>query len=155
MIRTISNVFAPPDALLLCATVMPNHLQLLFELGTRLPLNRLLAKFKTLTRKTCANELAWQRNFYEHRLRPDDSVGEIAHYIFLNPYPKRLIQRTQTWPYWLQYPAADFDFLQLLEAGRFPPAPWLADDSRPVFLRQRPANAVRASSAPINPKPPP
>jgi REP element-mobilizing transposase RayT len=148
LVQTIAAVYNPPDATLLCATIMPDHLHLLFELGSRLPLDRLLAKFKTVARRQCANDVSWQRNFYEHRLRPDESAEDVARYVFLNPYRKQLVRRTQAWPYWQLGSNADFDFLHLLEAGQYPPEAWLAVDFRPPFLHPQPPRSVRANSAP-------
>ena len=150
LIHALSVVFAPNDARLLCATIMPNHLHLLFTLGSRLPLNRLISKFKAISRKTLPQGHAWQRNYFEHRLRPDEPANDYALYIFLNPYRKNLLGNEMVWPHWVRGLDVRFDFLQCLVDGKYPPASWLAADydPRPVAIQ----NPVRASSAPTKTK---
>lgn len=80
--------------------IMPDHVHWLFELGSRLPLGRLVARFKTQTRVALASVGAeWQRDYYEHRLRPDESADAYAAYIFKNPYRARLIPPDVSWPH--------------------------------------------------------
>jgi len=127
----ISTVFAPPDASLLCATLMPDHIHLLLTLGPRLSIERLIAKFKTKSRQNLPSDIAWQRNFFEHRLRPDESAGTYARYIFLNPYRKGLLQPNDRWPLWILGSGVDFDFLQQLDDGGCPPPAWLEESDAP------------------------
>ncbi len=131
--KMIQAVFAPPDAFPLCATIMPDHVHVLIELGTRLSIGRLVAKFKMHTRRCLPADTAWQRNFHEHRLRPDEPANDVARYIFLNPYRKRLIPPDKSWPLWLLGPRADVDFLHQLNSMGCPPRQWL-DEPVPSFL---------------------
>ena len=126
--KIMTTVFSGEDATLVCSTIMPDHLHAIFTLGNRLTLDQLMAKFKTLARKAMPKGLAWQRNFFEHRLRPQEPANGYALYIFLNPYRARRIERLAVWPYWTKGPNADFDFLHQLEAGQFPPKEWLEAD---------------------------
>jgi len=123
----LSTVFAPPDASLLCATLMPDHIHLLLTLGPRLSIERLVAKFKTKSRQKLPPGIVWQRNFFEHRLRPDESAGKYARYIFLNPYRKALLKRNNCWPLGILGPGIDFDFLHQLDATGCPPQQWLGE----------------------------
>ena len=41
----------------------------------------------------------WQRDFFEHRLRSDESWREKADYILANPVRKGLITEVSQWPY--------------------------------------------------------
>ena len=125
LLEAIAGVCTPPDASLLCATLMPDHLHLLLALGPRLSLARLVAKFKTRSRRILPASVFWQRNFFEHRLRPDESANDYARYIFLNPYRKGLVDRNARWPLWRRGPGADFDFLHQLDADGCPPPAWL------------------------------
>ncbi len=66
---------------------MPDHLHLLVRLTGNLGIARCIARLKSKTRPHLSvHDLAWQPNFYEHRLRPDDAIEEVVRYIFLNPY---------------------------------------------------------------------
>lgn len=105
---------------------MPDHIHVLFVLGERLPLHRWVAKFKFQSRPRLPERVSWQRNFYEHRLRPDECAHDYARYIFLNPYRKGCLIRQARWPFWALGPQVDFDFLHALDEEQYPPATWLA-----------------------------
>jgi REP element-mobilizing transposase RayT len=118
---------AAGDVMLDCSTIMPDHLHARLVLGPRLQLGRVVAKLKFLTRAALlANGVAWQRDFFEHHLRPDEQPSPFARYIFLNPYRVGLLERRATWPHTYLNPNYDFDFLGMLEDDLFPPAEWLA-----------------------------
>jgi REP element-mobilizing transposase RayT len=70
-----------------CLTVMPDHAHLFFTLGERLTLSQAIARLKTKT-QTLVRQFGtdWQNNFYDHKVRPDDSIESIMRYIYLNPY---------------------------------------------------------------------
>ena len=111
---------------ILAATLMPDHLHILFTLGQPLSIGRVIAKFKMLSK---AAGIEWQNDFYEHRLRPDDAASAFARYIFMNPYRAGLVSRNEVWPHWIMSgDDAIFDFIPLLEEGRYPPTEWLDQD---------------------------
>ena len=81
--------------------IMPNHLHGIVWLRDEShlglngikpkPLGRLLGAFKTVSTKN-VNEIRqmtglpfWQRNFYEHIIRDEDSLNRIREYILTNP----------------------------------------------------------------------
>jgi hypothetical protein len=43
--------------------------------------------------------IEWQRDFFEHRLRSDESWREKANYILANPVRKGLVAEISQWPY--------------------------------------------------------
>ena len=133
LVECLVGLCTPADGTLLCATLMPDHLHVLLALGSRLPLNRLVARFKTQTRRMLPAGASWQRNFFEHRLRPDESANEYAQYIFLNPYRRKRLALQEHWPFWILGTGADFDFLHQLDAGGCPPLMWL-DAPPPAFV---------------------
>jgi REP element-mobilizing transposase RayT len=136
LLETIGRMERCGDLRLLCATIMPDHLHVLLELGQRLSLDRVLAKFKALTRPSLsAAGATWQANFHEHRLRADEVHEGYARYIFLNPYRMPHVPRLSIWPWWRTGKGVDFDFLTLLEEGGFPPEAWLAADLESLGLR--------------------
>ena len=117
------------DATFLASTIMPNHLHLLALLTGRLTLSRVVGKLKALTEPVLRVEgPRWQENFFEHRLQPEDRASDYARYIFLNPYRAGLIRRNDEWPWWRRSPEHGFDFLSMLDDGRFPPVEWLQMD---------------------------
>ena len=76
----------------------------------------------------------WQRNFFEHRLRPGEPANNYARYIFMNPYRAGLIGPRAVWPHWRFESTAQFDFLQMLDKGRFPPPVWFTIESDEQLL---------------------
>jgi len=50
--------------------------------------------------------VAWQRDFFEHRLRREESLREKADYVLNNPVRAGLVSRWQDWPH-LWMPADD------------------------------------------------
>jgi len=114
------------DIDLLCGTIMPDHVHLLAALTEKLSIGQVVGKFKSLTRSFLSQHgMCWQRNYFEHRLRPDDRVSHYARYIFLNPYRAGLVSRKTEWPYWIHYANIAFDFMVFLEDRRYPPEEWL------------------------------
>ena len=41
----------------------------------------------------------WQGDFFEHRLRHDESRRQKAEYILANPVRRQLVLRPEYWPY--------------------------------------------------------
>jgi REP element-mobilizing transposase RayT len=85
--RAVEQAGAQGDVVTLAFTVMPDHVHWLLSLGARLTLGRVIARWKSQTRAALEIfDLHWQRDFFEHRLKPDESVEPYALYVFLNPY---------------------------------------------------------------------
>ena len=83
-----------------CLTVMPDHVHLFFTLGERLTLSQAVARLKTKTHAFVRPlSTDWQDNFYDHKIRPSDSIESVMRYIYLNPYQAGLIQQIDKWPH--------------------------------------------------------
>lgn len=81
------------------AVVMPDHVHLLVVLGRTLNLAEVLRIFKgPLTPALRSAGLAWQVGYYDRKLRANEDRMPVFHYIYLNPYRERLIERHQKWP---------------------------------------------------------
>lgn len=106
---------------------MPDHIHWLFEMGERLALRQVVAKLKFLSRhRMSASKATWQRDYYAHRVRANESVEDYALYIFLNPYRAGLLQPGGAiWPYWWTARTEDLEFLKMLNAQGSPPREWL------------------------------
>ena len=61
------------------AVVMPDHVHLLASFSQARPLQTVVSNWKEWTAKSL--RLEWQRDFFEHRLRRDESSREKADYI--------------------------------------------------------------------------
>ena len=83
--------------------VMPDHLHFL-ALGMA-PTSNLLAFAKSFKQKTAYSYQKehglrlWQKNFYDHVLRPDESSGRVAAYIWMNPVRKGLCKTFEEYPF--------------------------------------------------------
>jgi putative transposase len=78
--------------------LMPDHLHSLisFPLSDK-PIGLIVSKWKEWTAKTIG--INWQRDFFEHRLRREESRREKADYILQNPVRKKLVTRAEDWPF--------------------------------------------------------
>lgn len=67
---------------------MPDHVHLLVEAGDRSDLPRFVKDFKQRTgyayRRVCSGPL-WQKSYYDHVLRSEEDVRDVARYIVGNP----------------------------------------------------------------------
>ena len=78
--------------------LMPDHVHALISFpSSGKPLKTIVSKWKEWTAKEIG--IVWQRDFFEHRLRHDESRREKADYILQNPVRKKLVVRPEDWPY--------------------------------------------------------
>lgn len=82
---------------------MPNHFHALLSFTDeyKKSLQVWMSSFKRFTFKTLKDKFnvskLWQRNFYEHIVRTDESFSNIAEYILNNPVRKGMVES------WEQY----------------------------------------------------
>ncbi len=123
------------DIVPICATIMPDHMHAVFVLTGRLPVGRVMGKFKSLSRVAlAAHQAEWQRGFFEHRLRPGERTDPYARYLFLNPYRAGLLPRMAVWPHWMTG-SVPIEFQNMLDEGRYPPEEWLEMEPEALGLR--------------------
>jgi REP-associated tyrosine transposase len=77
--------------------LMPDHLHGLIGVDGRSSLSQLVRDYKRITAKIAG--VKWQRNFFDHRLRHDESLAEKFAYICQNPMRAGLISDADDWPY--------------------------------------------------------
>lgn len=93
------------DARTLAWVAMPDHLHWLVQLGGELSLDTLMLRFKSSTSRRI-NRLQgrqgslWQRGYYDHLVRDDENLHEVAHYIVANPLRAGLVKRLGDYPLW-------------------------------------------------------
>ena len=109
------------DFELLCGSLMPDHFHALIRLGNRISLSQSIAKFKAKTRKLAT----WQNNFYEHRIRSDESEESYAFYVFMNPYVESLCELSKRWPWWKRWRRVPYEFEESLSSGEPIPVEWV------------------------------
>lgn len=130
IIEVLRRQHREKDFVLDCATIMPDHVHVLFHLGRLLTLSQTQAKFKSLSKEVLQTHgLSWQDNYYDHRLRYEASMEGFARYIFLNPYRKSLIPLEQKWEWWILNRNYRPEFMEALGEDPRPPKEWLAQAS--------------------------
>ena len=77
--------------------LMPDHFHALIGIDGRDSLSQVIRDYKRITAKLSGVE--WQRNFFDHRLRHDESLTEKFAYICQNPVRAGLVQNEADWPY--------------------------------------------------------
>ena len=113
------------DIELIAASVMPDHVHLLFALGSRLGVGQVIGKIKALARLRAKADWHWQDESFERQVRLGDSLEDYAFYIFMNPYRGGLCQLDERWPWWACPQSIDFQFLSHLEGGLPVPEEWI------------------------------
>jgi putative transposase len=78
--------------------LMPDHLHALLSFPpSEKSVQSVISKWKEWTAKKIG--IGWQRDFFEHRLRHDESRREKANYILQNPVRKKLVRKPEDWRY--------------------------------------------------------
>jgi REP element-mobilizing transposase RayT len=85
--------------------VMPDHVHGLIRFPSpEHPMMGEIAAFKKFTARTLG--IRWQRGFFDHRLRHDESEREKADYILRNPERAGLVAQWEQWPHCFMAPDA-------------------------------------------------
>ena len=106
--------------------IMPDHLHTVIELqrSATLPLVIRLIKGR-LSPLIRSLGLRWQKgSYFDHRLRPSDSMAAVLRYMQMNPYRKELAALTEVWPCWYCSPQARF---WMNDTTDLPAPEWLAN----------------------------
>jgi putative transposase len=78
--------------------LMPDHLHALISFPpSDKPLAVIISQWKEWTAKQIG--IGWQRDFFEHRLRQEESRRQKVDYILENPVRKQLVGRPEDWPF--------------------------------------------------------
>ncbi len=85
--------------------IMPDHLHLLISLteGYKRSLSDWVSAFKRYASRVAASQFKikplWQKNFYDHIVRKEESLISIAEYIINNPVRKGMVKEWKSYPY--------------------------------------------------------
>jgi hypothetical protein len=104
---------------------MPDHAHVLFELGPKLSVGECVATWKASIRMKMRYTESFQRDFWEHRLRPNGDSEEYGLYTFLNAYRSGLIGPEKQWPGWYSPNPSLFGFCDALGEEGIPPREWI------------------------------
>jgi hypothetical protein len=76
---------------------MPDHVHLLASFPTQKEMTVVIKEWKAYTAK--ATGVRWQRGFFDHRLRREESLRDKSDYILQNPVRKGLVAQAEDWPH--------------------------------------------------------
>ena len=78
--------------------LMTDHIHALISFPhAKQTLQNVVSKWKEWVAKEIG--IVWQRDFFEHRLRHDESHRQKADYILQNPVRKGLVSKVEDWPF--------------------------------------------------------
>jgi putative transposase len=77
--------------------LMPDHLHALVSFASDRVMKKIISNWKEIIAKKAA--VSWQRDFFDHRLRAEESYDEKAHYIRMNPVRAGLAAKSEDWSF--------------------------------------------------------
>jgi putative transposase len=77
--------------------LMPDHVHLLAAFPADKEMAVVVKEWKSYTAKAAG--VRWQRGFFDHRLRREESLRDKADYILHNPVRKGLVAQPEDWPH--------------------------------------------------------
>ena len=85
--------------------VMPDHIHWLFQLGENQSLSKVVNLFKGRTARLLNKHMTkkgkfWQSAYYDHAVRKDEDIKQIARYIVANPLRAKLVEKIEDYPHW-------------------------------------------------------
>ena len=101
--RKIINTIKHSDTLgyttTLAFVIMPDHIHWLIQLSDKVTLQQVIRSMKSQTAKMVGKPI-WQAGYYDHAIRKDEDVANIARYIIANPIRAGLVKKVGDYPHW-------------------------------------------------------
>ena len=84
--------------------IMPDHVHFVAVLGDQVSLSKVMRTFGSYTARRLNEMLGrcgkvWQKGFYDHCLRSDESYTKHLRYIVENPVRKGFVANVEDWPF--------------------------------------------------------
>jgi REP element-mobilizing transposase RayT len=83
----------------LCFVVMPDHLHWMMQLGEMKNLGETVQALKSLTSRKIGRPV-FQKGYYDHAVRKEEDVKNLARYIVANPLRAGLVGNINDYPHW-------------------------------------------------------
>ena len=83
----------------LAFVVMPDHVHWLFASGSKHQLPNVVKTIKSKVSIKIGKPV-WQSGYYDHAIRQDEDIVNIARYIIANPIRAGLVKRVGDYPHW-------------------------------------------------------
>ncbi|PKI14769.1 REP-associated tyrosine transposase [Colwellia sp. 12G3] len=85
--------------------IMPDHLHWLFQLTSENSLSKVIQTLKGRSARVINQHdegmgFSWQRGFYDHAIRTEESLLAVSRYIVANPLRARLVANVGDYPFW-------------------------------------------------------
>ena len=80
--------------------LMPDHVHMIVGFSGQYRIEAVVEAWKRYA--ATKYKIVWQRGFFEHRLRGNESVEEKANYVRRNPVRAGLVQHAEKWPFLLE-----------------------------------------------------
>lgn len=85
--------------------LMPEHLHWLLQLGEEKILSEVIKMFKGRSARALNRSLQrqgpiWQKSYYDHAIRKEEDIQEIARYIVVNPLRRGLVTDIGQYSFW-------------------------------------------------------
>jgi putative transposase len=93
------------EIILFCFCIMPDHVHMLLSLSYRYSKGVIdwVSAFKRYSARVIKKSYGitplWQKNFYDHVIRKDESLIKVAEYIVNNPVRKEMVREWKEYPY--------------------------------------------------------
>ncbi len=93
------------EIILFCFCIMPDHVHMLLSSAQayRRSLINWVSTFKRysarIVKRSHGIDSLWQKNFYDHVVRKDESLTKVAEYIVNNPVRKGMVEEWKKYPY--------------------------------------------------------
>lgn len=103
--RCLNSTNLLGDAETLAWVLMPDHLHWLVQLGESLSLDKLVRRVKSESARR-VNQIhgrtgsLWQSGYYDHLVRDEENLRNVARYIVANPLRTGLVARVGDYPWW-------------------------------------------------------
>jgi len=81
--------------------LMPDHLHLIAGFPREEAMSQVIRDWKRLTARRAG--IVWQRNYFDHRVRPDEGLQLKTDYIRQNPVRAGLVSTAESWPHFVDY----------------------------------------------------
>jgi len=83
----------------LCFVVMPDHLHWMMQLGGSKTLAEAVHALKSMTTRRIGRSI-FQKGYYDHAVRKEEDLRELARYIVANPLRAGLVNKINDYPHW-------------------------------------------------------
>jgi REP-associated tyrosine transposase len=101
-IAALQKTASTHEVLLHAYCLMPDHVHLLIEILERISLEKVIHHFKTTSGfaiKQITGLPAWQTSYYDHILRRQEALEDVATYIWSNPVSAGLVEDAGDYPW--------------------------------------------------------